>query len=303
MPCYSPLEGWYSRYRNPSGKRSIVFNKADAYVDMPVVVPCGQCIGCRLERSRQWAIRCLHEAQLHQESCFVTLTYDDEHLPADGSLNKRHFQLFMKRLRKHFKGQRIRYFHCGEYGDTTNRPHYHAVLFGVDFSDRVLYRQAESGDSFVSATLANLWGLGFATLGQVSFESAAYVARYCLKKRTGKNASSHYERVIVETGEVVNVLPEYTTMSLRPGIAAGWFDRYASDVFPSDSVVVRGLEMRPPKFYDSRFEILDKDAMAVIKGRRVRQASKHPDESSPVRLRVRERCKRAQISTLRRSAE
>ena len=131
MPCFCPLEGWRSKDRSSTGKRKIVFNPRDALRDMPVTVPCGQCIGCRLERSRQWAVRCIHEASLHEDNCFITLTYDDAHLPTDLSLNVSHFQKFMKRLRKRF-GEGIRFFHCGEYGENFGRPHYHACLFTSD---------------------------------------------------------------------------------------------------------------------------------------------------------------------------
>ena len=116
MPCYSPIKGYRSKVLSPNGKRTIVFKPNLGFVDLPVLVPCGQCCGCRLERSRQWAIRCTHEASLHENNCFITLTFNDDNLPSDKSLDVRHFQLFMKRLRKQF-GSNIRYYHCGEYGE------------------------------------------------------------------------------------------------------------------------------------------------------------------------------------------
>ena len=140
MPCYYPIDGWRSKNVNPeTGKRSIVFTKDQAFLDMPVKVPCGQCIGCRLERSRQWAMRCVHEAQLHEDSCFITLTYNDENLPDDASLNVKHFQNFMKEFRAAIAPKKVRFFHCGEYGEhngtykheqsyglsSLGRPHYH----------------------------------------------------------------------------------------------------------------------------------------------------------------------------------
>lgn len=108
MPCYHPLSGWYSKTRNASGKRSIVFNLQEAYKDKPLQVPCGRCIGCRLEKARQWAVRCMHEASLYDKNCFVTLTYDEDYCPE--SLIPEHFVLFMKRLRKRY-GAGIRFFH------------------------------------------------------------------------------------------------------------------------------------------------------------------------------------------------
>ena len=115
MVCLSPLEAWYSKELNVTGKRSLVFDKREALTGIPVKIPCGQCIGCRLQKSLDWAVRCVHEKSLHEESSFVTLTYDDEHLPANGSLVYRDFQLFMKRYRK-ITGSGVRFLMCGEYG-------------------------------------------------------------------------------------------------------------------------------------------------------------------------------------------
>ena len=141
MPCYNPLKGYRSRTLNASGKRSIVFNLREGYVDQPIEVPCGQCIGCRLERSRQWAVRCVHEASLYKNNCFVTLTYSDDKLPSDGSLHFDHFQKFMKRLRRFYDDSRIRFFHCGEYGEQYSRPHYHCCLFNFDFVDKKFWKK------------------------------------------------------------------------------------------------------------------------------------------------------------------
>ena len=231
MPCFSPLKGWYSKDRTKLGKRSIVFNPRDGLLDRPIAVPCGQCIGCRLERSRQWATRCVHEASLHENNCFITLTYDDAHLPSDLSLNLVHFQKFMKRLRKRF-GDGIRFFHCGEYGENFGRPHYHACLFNFDLPDRVLWSTRSGVNLYTSHILSSLWPFGFVTVGDVTFESAAYVARYVMKKVTGKNAQDHYEWVHPITGQVYERAPEYVTMSRRPGIGKGWLEKYMSDVFP-----------------------------------------------------------------------
>ena len=139
MPCYTPETGYRSRMgRNPeTGKWPIVFNVADGYHDMPVQVPCGKCIGCRLDYSRKWAIRCVLEAQMHKENCFLTLTYDDEHLPKGEKLEKEEMQKFWKRLRK-ATGTKIRYYMAGEYGTEGGRPHYHACVFGWKPRDTVV---------------------------------------------------------------------------------------------------------------------------------------------------------------------
>jgi len=239
MTCYHPLTGYRSKDRNPSGKRSIVFNPGPKHAlsGVPVKLPCGQCIGCRLERSRQWAIRCVHEASLHSQNSFLTLTYADEKLPADGSLVVKHHQDFMKRLRKHLSQERkdpcpchkgtdtkVRFFHCGEYGETYGRPHYHTLLFGHDFEDKVLEFTTPRGDEvFTSKTLGELWTHGLSKIGSVTFESAAYVARYITKKVTGDDAEKYYE----------GRKPEYVTMSRRPGIAHSWFEKFKSDVSPT----------------------------------------------------------------------
>lgn len=301
MPCYSPLKGYKSRVVNESGKRSIVFNRKDGFSDMPVDVPCGQCIGCRLERSRQWALRCVHEASLYENNCFITLTYNDENLPHDLSLNKKHFQDFMKRLRKRYvisPDSKIRYFHCGEYGEKNFRPHYHACLFNFDFRDKELWSVRDGVRLYTSRDLAGIWKYGFSTVGEVTFESAAYVARYVLKKVTGDRAEEHYRICDSETGELHNVIPEYTTMSRRPGIGRGWYDKYESDVFPSDFIVIRNKKMQPPKYYDGLYTNIDD-----IKKARRSNANKHKENNTAERLRVREDVKLATLKFLKRSLE
>ena len=126
-------------------------------LDKPVELPCGRCIGCKLERARQWAVRCMHEAALHEANCFVTLTYEDDKLPPDGGLRPRDFVLFMKRLRKRY-GNGIRFFHCGEYGEKFLRPHHHVLLFNHDWPDKRVCRTSKSGESlYSSGELESLW--------------------------------------------------------------------------------------------------------------------------------------------------
>lgn len=267
----------------------------------------------------------MHEEQLHEESCFVTLTYDDEHLPADGSLNKRHFQLFMKRLRKHFhgertrnlsqqnnqhaarqvrqkeKGQRIRFFHCGEYGESFDRPHYHACLFGVHFCDQLFFRCDNGNDLYTSETLNRLWGKGFCIIGQLTFESAAYVARYCVKKVTGHKAQDHYYRDCPITGQMRILQPEYATMSRRPGIARDWFDEYENDVYPWDEVVSRGHPAKPPRYYDKLLEERNPELFGSVQLQR--ELNANAKDSTPQRLAAREKVKEAQLTLLTRGYE
>jgi hypothetical protein len=303
MPCYSPLEGWKSRTLNKTGKRSIVFNVKYGYADLPIKVPCGQCIGCRLERSRQWAIRCHHEASQHEENCFITLTYNDKNLPENGSLDKRAFQLFMKRLRKKYEPKKIRFFHCGEYGELHQRPHYHACLFGLDFKDKKLWQITKEIPLYTSKELQELWPYGFSTIGQVTFKSAAYVARYIMKKVTGDKAEQHYQVTDPQTGEITQRTPEYTTMSRRPGIGKNWLEKYEADVYPGDFVVIAGKKMRPPKFYDRQYEIADPKTWTRIKSRRKINAKKNPEENTTERLTVRRKVKEAQAELLKRIVE
>lgn len=300
MPCFKPLHGYMSRTPSANGKFGIVFNVREGWVDRPMVIPCGQCIGCRLDKSLSWATRCLHEASLHEENCFITLTYNDEFCPIDGSLNKRDWQLFMKRLRKKFGGRKIRYFHCGEYGSQLDRPHYHACLFGFDFPDKVLWSFRKGVRLYRSAILESLWthpglgcSLGFSTIGDVTFESAAYVARYCLKKVTGKMAKDHY----------VGRLPEYITMSRRPGIAAKWIDQFASDVYPHDFIVTPGgRKVKPSRYYDEKYDLTNHLEMAIIKGKRERGCRDNPD-IFPRRLKVRRKIAELSAERLERSYE
>ena len=297
MPCYHPMQG----YRSRADGKTIVFNPTYGWIDRPLTIPCGQCVGCRLERSRQWAVRCVHEASLHEDNCFITLTYNNESLPEDGSLNKKHFQDFMKRLRKKFKNKKIRYYHCGEYGDKNFRPHYHAIIFGLQFDDQKLFTVNNGEKLYTSEKLEKLWPFGFSTIGTVTFESAAYVARYVMKKVNGKNAKNHYERVNNDTGEIYNLVPEYNTMSRRPGIAAGWFDKYKDDVYPSDNIHLREKTFRPPKFYDKMYEHLMPNEMEKIKKQRMINMQKHAKDNTAERLAVKEQVKHAQLNQLIRS--
>lgn len=286
MTCHSPLEG----FRSASGK-GIAFNPKDGYRDLPMQVPCGQCLGCRIDKSRQWALRCVHESTLHELSSFVTLTYDNEHLPASGSLVKKHLQDFIKRLRRfheYHTGNRFRFYACGEYGDIDGRPHYHAILFGIDFADKK--KHTVRGDNIIwrSDKLNEIWGHGHCWLGNVSFQSAAYCARYVIKKIHGPEASAFYG------GRV----PEFSTMSTKPGIGAGWFAKYKSDAFPSDFLVHQGKKIPVPKFYTDK---LTEKELKPIKANRRKKALDNAKNNTPERLAVRAEVLQSKISTLKRS--
>ena len=298
MPCYYPIKSWPSKELTANGKRKRVFSADKALHNITIDLPCGRCIGCRLERSRQWAIRMLHEASCYKNNCFLTLTYDDKNLPHDGSLYVEHFQKFMKRLRIEHPETRIRFFHCGEYGDENGRPHYHAILFNFKFKDEIHIKNSKDGlPIYTSETLDRIWKKGLCFIGTVTFESAAYVARYITKKVNGEKAEEHYARVDWATGEIYQLKPEYTTMSRKPGIGKPWLEKFQTDIYPADSVIIRGKEMKPPKFYDGQYEISDPAAFEKLKDRRIKQAKTPARKwnSTPERLKVREKIKLSKI--------
>lgn len=324
MTCTRPLPGWFSKVRNPeTGKRSVVFSVSEALVDRPVQVPCGQCLGCRQERSRQWAIRCSHEAALYDDNCFLTLTYADDALPANGSLVLQDYQQFLKRLRERVYPQKIRFFGCGEYGATCRRcgksrkfcrcrkfdkilgrPHYHLIVFNYRPGDLKFYKQSGPNQLFTSPLLEKVWPYGFNTVGQVSFGSAAYVASYTIKKRTGYMSRFYYCDYDDVTGEIYNeVLPEFGTMSLKPGIGAGWFEKFKKDVFPSDQVIVNGKAVRVPRYYDKLVEVIDHQMFRKIRQVRMSNASDFAENNTSSRHRIRETVAEAKTALYKRSFE
>lgn len=303
MTCFYPMQGLKLSSQTKSGKNAIVFVKksfADSYPDKDrlLVLPCGRCVGCRLERSRQWAIRCEKEIQMVEAagggSSFITLTFDDKHLfkrPNPWSLDKTEFPKFMKRLRfritdpddKLFfihREHRVRYFHCGEYGDEGDRPHYHAILFNYYFDD-LIYDSVKNGHTlYTSPKLQLLWPYGKCIVGKATFDSCAYVARYIMKKRLGKDAISYYLSR--------QIIPEYVTMSRRSGIGKTWLDEYLQDVYPSDRIFLSDKKVfcQPPKYFDSVFEIHNPTVCSDIKAARKAKALERAHDNTPERLAV-----------------
>jgi len=306
MPCFKPIDAW----QHEKNGGSLIFVERKGYRRLQIA--CGQCIGCRITRSREWATRICHEASLYDDNCFITLTYNAENLPPDCGLRKKHYQLFMKRLRKAYPDKKIRFFHCGEYGDKNNRPHYHAILFNFNFPDWIYLFDSSSGvPIYSSPILESLWGKGFVTIGEVTFQSAAYVARYVLKKINGQSADKidpetglkHYERINSFTGEVIEVIPEYCTMSrggrTGKGIAHDWIKKYSSDIYPKGYTTINGLKVAPPRYYDKYLESIDLDMYDDIKAGRALAGYESPDNTEQ-RLVTREHVKTAQLSNLKR---
>lgn len=310
MPCFHPLRAFRSFSKKENGKARIFFQEPQEAAE-GIELPCGQCVGCRLERSRQWAIRCMHEASLHEENSYLTLTYSEAELPPLGNLRFRDFQLFLKRFRK-WCPTPVRYFHCGEYGDISGRPHYHCLLFGYDFPDKVFLKMSGEFALYASKNLDDLWSHGHCFIGDVSFESAAYVARYNMKKVTGEAAAEHYERVDPETGEVVMLQPEYVTMSrgsgkthpdprFRGGIGSGWFKKYGHQLtVENDFIIVKGRKVFPPKFYDEQIEKVDPERLSLMKEARVERAELFKENNTPERRAVREEVVKKRLARLPR---
>lgn len=256
------------------------------------------------------AVRCMHEASQWEASSFVTLTYDPERLKS-WSLDYRDFQLFMKRAR-HVLG-RIRFFMCGEYGAEGHRPHFHALLFGAHFSDRKVLKQLPGGSVlYSSAQLDSLWTHGFTSIGDVTMQSAQYVARYAQKslvpgENNWKRRDCRKHAVDAETGETWLQVPEFIRMSLKPGIGASWFKRYGADVFGTqaepglDRVVVDGVEAKPPKYYDTLLGRESEYRLEYVKFVRELDALRRGDsELTPSRLMQREAVARARLMLKKR---
>lgn len=302
MPCYHPLVA-FDFGTLPSGKRNLkIYPNGTNHLEMmkkrwiPVTtdfhspyaerykepfspIPCGKCIGCKLEYSRVWANRCVMESKQHASSLFLTLTYDELSVPRvlygereNGeareamSLRKADFQKFMKRLRRYvdyhicdtFAGLPItmvddhpalRFFACGEYGPETLRPHYHALIFGLDFPDKKLRQNCLGNAYYTSKILAELWPYGHHIIGSVSFKSAAYVARYCTKKMTGEFAKDAYDFYGIEH--------PFLLMSRKPGIGSGYYEEFVKGKSPDERIIVStpdgGLAFSWPKYFESKY--------------------------------------------------
>lgn len=243
------------------------------------------------------------------------------------SLKLRDFQLFLKRLRKkytptnphqhgtpahktHHHDHAIRFYHCGEYGDLHGRPHYHACLFNHHFDDLQLLKVVNEIPLYRSPSLEKLWPHGHSSIGDVTFQSAAYIARYIMKKRNGEDAENHYDAkdeagnyITDSDGVILRRLPEYTTMSRRPGIGSNWLTKFYTDVYPDDFIIIQGKKCRPPKFYDTRYELTHEKEIKTLKIKRKQNARKHSENNTPARLRVREKIQQLKTRKLVRTLE
>lgn len=277
MACGKPLDA----YRPASGG-PLLFNRptsgqaGEHYHKLQV--PCGQCMLCRLEHARQWAVRITHEATLHDANSFITLTYNDENLPEKGGLRYADLQKFWKRLRKEVGP--LRYYAVGEYGDKTQRPHYHACLFGHAFTDdRIILRQ-KPYLLWTNKVLEETWGLGSVSVGALTFETAQYTAAYVTKKLNKRR----YKWVDETTGELVDLEQPKAFMSLRPAIGRDWLENFGNATYAHDHVVIGGKPQKPPKYYDRWLGRRSEIALEMIKMGRMEKGKKATKEENAARL-------------------
>lgn len=316
MSCYHPMLGVRAEFPNSNGKFEYrILGKYDPIAQQinpgSIAIPCGKCIGCRLDYSRSWADRMMLELDYCKKAVFITLTYAEDNVPytydENGefgwyTLRKRDLQLFFKRLRKHFPGKEIKYYASGEYGSHTFRPHYHAIVFGLsveDFDDRIIHGRNELGQRhYISPTLEKIWSNGFTMLAEVSWLTCAYVARYVQKKVFQGT----------QLTDMLGVDPEFSLSSRRPGIGARWLEEH-QDCFDLSKVYVTGMPdgMRLPKFILKKLELIDPEKYARIKKEKQEFAKDadflkalQTDLNFVERLEVEENKKLEQIASLRR---
>lgn len=316
MVCYHPLQAYVHKFKTTiEGKKlvhvcgrsgSVPWKKLSDQNQWDLTyLPCGQCIGCRLDSSRSWGVRGVHEAAMHKDNCFLTLTYNDDNIvwsqsSGEMTLFADDLQKFWKRLRKRLPDDvKIRYISCGEYGEETHRPHYHALLFGFRPDDLTFYKMSKRGDIYYnSAFLNSVWQKGNVIIGDVNFLTSAYVGRYVTKKLNGEQGKIEYE----------DIQAPFIRASNRPGIGSSWFVKYYKDIYPYDECIVdyngEKRRIKPPRYYDKMYEKLDPEGMKAVKERRMLIGKKHEEDIYNDRLHFKELYKMKILDeTLRRDLE
>lgn len=273
-------------------------------------LPCGRCIGCKMDKAREWSIRIGHECSCWDSNRFVTLTYADKHLKST-SLVYDDFVGFMRRLRKKLRGvssvelegtlrRPLRFFVAGEYGAERRRPHFHAVLFNVRFPDELRYHDGSSR----SSCLEKLWQRGDCHIGDVTAQSAAYVAGYTYEKRYGSSEEAeqaYFDGVDYATGEMLFRRREFCQMSRDPGIGAYWYRRFGSDLFPLDKAVQEGKTWKVPRYYYEKLKVENPSLALEVQMKRLDRAELvDPVESTPERRKVKEEVALARVKQFKR---
>lgn len=267
MPCNSPLDGWVSRSTG-----GLTFDPKEG--DGLLTVACGQCMGCLVDKRRAWKVRGACEAQMHETSSFVTVTFSDDFLPYPPEVNVRTLQLLIKRLRK-ATGADLRYLACGEYGERDHRPHYHLCLFGFDFGeDRYPWSTSAKGYvQYRSPTLEKVWPFGHSTISQFDPTTAEYTAGYITKSNKPK-----LEWLDVSSGETGKLHREFLLSSRRPALGLSWLQKFYPEVLANDRVVINGTPHTVPPYFWRKLQAWaeengDTEAVERIKAKRLEALS------------------------------
>ncbi|AXL15181.1 replication initiator protein [Microviridae sp.] len=265
MPCYKPLKCYIS-----GGTYYFDQSKAQRLgAALLSSLPCGRCIGCRLLQSQKWATRCIHESSFYDCSTFATITYDQKNCPSNYSLVKSDLQKFHKLLSYHLR-HRISYFSCGEYGGRFGRPHYHSCIFGFDDPAKEFMHKNNGCSIYYSPVLSTIWKKGNVILGDLNYKTAAYVARYTLKKVTGKKRDEgYYDIPHPFTGEIISREPEFMLSSKKPAIGLNWINKFWPEVYAHDACYYEGKKIQVPRYYDQQLEKIDKNLHDEIKQSRI----------------------------------
>jgi hypothetical protein len=277
MPCTNPILA----YRKTNG--AINFMRKSDY-DAPhankMLMPCGKCIICLRNKAKSWMLRMANEAKMHEQNCFITLTFEDEHLPKHGSLRLEDPQKFLKRLRKYLEKDwhmvdgvktskipcKIKYFYCGEYGDQHQRPHYHLCIFGWAPHDMQIFSQKKSGDQFTSQTIAKIWTQGFHTVSDFTDATGAYTAYYMVKENIFFDLTP-YDAIDPDTGEEIKRMPPFQRMSRRPGLGTTFYHKYKEEIINNGSYI-NGQSVPVPQAYLNILRKEDEEKYKVLKTNR-----------------------------------
>ncbi|WNK14875.1 MAG: replication initiator protein [Microvirus sp.] len=298
MACYAPIKACQT-----DDGITIGYHDSTGMEGNNLLLPCGKCEGCLEDRGREWATRCTHEAQMHEHNCVLTLTYDEKNLPDNESLRHRDVQLFLKRQRQDIvRAQRpqsglqaaelpllidgdMKYFMCGEYGEKKQRPHYHVMLFGLDYNDKEKWSKTPRGNQlWRSPYLDKKWGLGQALIGEMSWQSAAYITQYTIQKMTNTESKN------------TNKEREYHKMSRRPGIGRTWIEKYTEDVYPEGAVLLKtGNKIKTPRYYDNHYKNQEENEYEKMKYEREQTAKKNAKDNTPERLKDKQQVHKAKI--------